>query len=109
MRALQVRSLFNWPWGKKEEKKGEFADILKSARTMKRGCELAPKEAPEGLKLATFAGACFGAWSTHGLLPRAMGSGRHADAPCIHAHAGDHHTARVYLVLDSAKLHSRFM
>jgi len=51
---------FNWPWSSNKEggdkKEGKFDDILKSARTAKRGCPVAPKEAPPGLKLATFAG-----------------------------------------------------
>jgi hypothetical protein len=54
-----VRALLSWPFGgdKGEKKAGKFDDILKTARTMRRGTELAPAEAPEGLKLATFAGA----------------------------------------------------
>jgi hypothetical protein len=51
---------FKWPFGGSEESKGgKYEDILKSARQpRKRGCELAPTEAPEGLKLATFGGGC---------------------------------------------------
>ena len=33
--------------------------ILSWARSAKPACELAPKAAPEGLALATFAGGCF--------------------------------------------------
>ena len=33
--------------------------ILDWARQASMGCELAPKEAPEGLELGTFAGGCF--------------------------------------------------
>jgi hypothetical protein len=52
---------FNWPWSKPadgEKKEGAFDSILQAARTAKRGCPVAPKEAPPGLKLATFAGGC---------------------------------------------------
>lgn len=65
-RGLSVSAMglfgFNWPWGGKEDgekKEGKFDSILKAARTARRGCPLAPKEAPPGLKLATFAGGCF--------------------------------------------------
>lgn len=50
---------FKWPFGGSDEatKTGKYDDILKNARQpRKSGCELAPKEAPEGFKLATFAG-----------------------------------------------------
>lgn len=63
-RGIAVSAMFgfNWPWGggdKGEKKEGKFDSILNAARTARRGCPLAPKEAPEGLKLATFAGGCF--------------------------------------------------
>ncbi|KIY96497.1 peptide-methionine (S)-S-oxidereductase [Monoraphidium neglectum] len=60
--AVSAMFGFNWPWaGSKdgEKKEGKFDSILKAARTARRGCPLAPKEAPPGLKLATFAGGCF--------------------------------------------------
>jgi hypothetical protein len=47
---LSVSALFNgfkWPFGGSADAAGQ---------TRRRGCELAPKEAPEGLKLATFGG-----------------------------------------------------
>ncbi|GBF92927.1 peptide methionine sulfoxide reductase [Raphidocelis subcapitata] len=65
-RGLAASAMFGfnfWPFNggdKEEEKKeGKYDSILKAARTAKRGCPLAPKEAPPGLKLATFAGGCF--------------------------------------------------
>ncbi len=48
------KSLFGGDEG--NERKGKFDDVLKAARVAKPGCKLAPTEAPEGLKLATFAG-----------------------------------------------------
>eukprot|EP00775_Hariotina_reticulata_P010555 gene10555-10715_t len=53
---------FKWPFGSSDgdTKGGKYDDILKAARQpRKRGCELAPKEAPDGLKLATLGGGCF--------------------------------------------------
>jgi len=52
---------FKWPFGGDSSKEaGPNSDVLKNARAARtRGCPLAPKEAPEGLKLATFAGGCF--------------------------------------------------
>lgn len=50
-RGLSVSAMlggFKWPFGGGSDS----AD----GKTRTRGCELAPKEAPEGLKLATFAG-----------------------------------------------------
>lgn len=51
---------FKWPWGGSSDSGssgGKFESILKAARApRKRGCELAPAEAPPGLKLATFGG-----------------------------------------------------
>eukprot|EP00195_Chlamydomonas_chlamydogama_P007225 CAMPEP_0202900646 /NCGR_PEP_ID=MMETSP1392-20130828/11960_1 /ASSEMBLY_ACC=CAM_ASM_000868 /TAXON_ID=225041 /ORGANISM="Chlamydomonas chlamydogama, Strain SAG 11-48b" /LENGTH=210 /DNA_ID=CAMNT_0049587081 /DNA_START=214 /DNA_END=846 /DNA_ORIENTATION=- len=38
---------------------GLFGGLFGGLGQSKPGCELAPKEAPEGLKLATFAGGCF--------------------------------------------------
>lgn len=62
-RSFSVAAMFGfkWPFGGSEESKGgKYDDILKSARQpRKRGCELAPREAPEGLKLATVGGGCF--------------------------------------------------
>jgi hypothetical protein len=71
-RTLSVSAMFGfqWPWAKPAgaseaggsgggDDGGKFGSILKAARTAKRGCPLAPKEAPPGLKLATFAGGCF--------------------------------------------------
>jgi len=49
-RAMSVSALFSgfkWPFGGGGEG---------GAKARRRGCELAPKEAPEGLKLATFGG-----------------------------------------------------
>jgi hypothetical protein len=61
-RSFSVAAMFGfkWPFGGSDESKGgKYEDILKSARQpRKRGCELAPTEAPEGLKLATFGGGC---------------------------------------------------
>jgi peptide-methionine (S)-S-oxide reductase len=52
---------FKWPFGgSSNESSGENSSVLQAARVArKRGCELAPREAPEGYKLATFAGGCF--------------------------------------------------
>lgn len=60
-RHSTVMSLFNfkWPFGSGSDDNkapGKYDDILKAARTMKKGCELAPATAPEGMELATFAG-----------------------------------------------------
>lgn len=38
---------------------GSNADVLKWAQSAKPGTQLAPKEAPEGQEIATFAGGCF--------------------------------------------------
>jgi hypothetical protein len=49
-RAMSVSALFSgfkWPFGGGADAAG---------KPRRRGCELAPKEAPEGLKLATFGG-----------------------------------------------------
>lgn len=46
-------------FGGDSKPEGKNDNLLKWARTATRGCELAPKEAPEGLKLATLAGGCF--------------------------------------------------
>lgn len=43
-------------WPAPQDKSGS---ILSWARTAKPACELAPRAAPEGLELATFAGGCF--------------------------------------------------
>jgi hypothetical protein len=59
----------------------EKADVLKRARSMKRGTELAPATAPPGLELATFAGGCF--WGPQLLFARVPGVVRHA----AHTHA----------------------
>lgn len=45
--------------------------ILDWAREAKMGCELAPKEAPEGLELGTFAGGCF--WGLELAMQRVPG------------------------------------
>ena len=45
--------------------------ILDCAREAKMGCELAPKEAPEGLELGTFAGGCF--WGLELAMQRVPG------------------------------------
>ena len=62
-RNMSISALFGfkWPFGGDSSKEaGPNSDVLKNARTARtRGCPLAPKEAPEGLKLATFAGGCF--------------------------------------------------
>ncbi|KAI8470192.1 MAG: peptide methionine sulfoxide reductase MsrA [Monoraphidium minutum] len=65
-RGLAVSAMFNfWPFNSGsgnsggEKKEGRFDGILKAARTATRGCPVAPKEAPPGLKLATVAGGCF--------------------------------------------------
>lgn len=58
------QSLFGikWPFQAADSNKnteGKNDSLLKWARVAKRGCELAPSEAPEGYKLATIAGGCF--------------------------------------------------
>lgn len=63
-RAPQVRTMAMLDGLKKllggqEEPKGKNDDLLRWARNAKPGCALAPKEAPPGLQLATFAGGCF--------------------------------------------------
>ena len=60
--TLSVMAL-SWPFFSKKEdsSKGESKtrQLLTWARAAKPGTELAPAQAPNGLKLATFAGGCF--------------------------------------------------
>lgn len=74
-RPLTVSAMFGFKWpfgGSSNESSGENSSVLQAARVArKRGCELAPKEAPEGYKLATFAGGCF--WGLELALQRVPG------------------------------------
>ncbi|KAI3425163.1 hypothetical protein D9Q98_008934 [Chlorella vulgaris] len=59
LRAIPARSMFGGLFGGKDEKEGKNGDVLKWARAAKKGTELAPATAPEGLEIATVAGGCF--------------------------------------------------
>lgn len=50
---------------------GKNDEVLKAARAAKRGCELAPATPPEGLEIATVAGALLlhSRWEIHNCVP----------------------------------------